>query len=153
MATGPLTNIARAVQRVPGILGGLVGIAWMGGSATSGNTTAAAEFNCWVDPEAAEIVLLARHPRFTMVGLNVTHTVLLTTLAGAPVHDPLAVLRVTHPNLLAGVRRPVQVITTDGAARGMTLVDQRPPRYLTQPTPRSSSGPTPISFATSYSRR
>jgi purine nucleosidase len=162
VATGPLTNLARAVQRVPDILDRLSGISWMGGSSTAGNTTPAAEFNCWVDPEAADVVFRARHARFSMVGLNVTHTVLLdrpwidelrehtsgtvmavfadlleyyeqrqrslTTLAGAAVHDALAVLRVTHPNLLAGVRRPVQVITTQGPARGMTLVDQRPRR-------------------------
>lgn len=162
VATGPLTNIARAIQLVPDILDGLAGISWMGGSSSSGNTTAAAEFNCWVDPEAADIVLRAGHPRVSMLGLNVTHTVLLdalwitelrerssgtpmevfadlleyyeqrqrsmTTLAGAAVHDALAVLRVTHPTLLAGVRRSVEVITTDGPARGMTLVDQRPLR-------------------------
>jgi inosine-uridine nucleoside N-ribohydrolase len=166
VATGPLTNVASAVQRVPTILEGLRGISWMGGSSTCGNTTAAAEFNCWVDPEAADIVLRANHPQLSMVGLNVTHTVLadrpwidelraltdgtamvvfadlleyyeqrqrsLTTLAGAAVHDALAVMRVTHPSLLGGVRRPVQVITGDGPTRGMTLVDQRPRR---QPEP------------------
>jgi inosine-uridine nucleoside N-ribohydrolase len=163
VATGPLTNVARAVQRVPRILDGLRGISWMGGSSTCGNTTAAAEFNCWVDPEAADIVIRASHPQLSMVGLNVTHTVLvdqrwidelraltsgtamevfsdllayyeqqqrsLTTLAGAAVHDALAVMRVTHPSLLGGVRRPVQVVTGDGPTRGMTLVDQRPRRH------------------------
>jgi inosine-uridine nucleoside N-ribohydrolase len=163
VATGPLTNVASAVQRDPRILDGLHGISWMGGSSTCGNTTAAAEFNCWVDPEAADIVVRANHPQLSMVGLNVTHTVLLdrpwidelrtltdgtamlvfadlleyyerrqrslTTLAGAAVHDALAVMRVTHPSLFGGVRRPVQVVTGDGPARGMTLVDQRPRRH------------------------
>lgn len=52
-----------------------------------------------------------------------------TTLAGAAVHDALAVVAVTHPDLVAGVRCPVQVVTADGPARGMTLVDQRPVRH------------------------
>jgi len=51
----------------------------------------------------------------------------LTTLTGAAVHDALAVLRVTHPSTLAGVRRPVEMLL-DGPARGMTLVDTRPVR-------------------------
>ena len=50
-----------------------------------------------------------------------------STLVGTPVHDALAVLRVTHPGLVAGRRRPVEIVT-EGQARGMTLVDRRPHR-------------------------
>ncbi len=159
--TGPLTNIAVAFERAPDLVGRLAGIVWMGGSSTHGNTTPAAEFNAWVDPEAAKIVFDAGHTNLVMVGLNVTHTVLLddvwidgleavdtpvaqaftallryyrargralTTLAGAAIHDALAVARVTHPQLLGGVRRPVTVVVEDGPTRGMTLVDARPRR-------------------------
>ena len=54
----------------------------------------------------------------------------MTTLAGAAVHDALAVLYVTHPQLFGGVRRPVEIVLSEGPARGMTLVDQRPRRTL-----------------------
>ena len=56
----------------------------------------------------------------------------MTTLAGAAVHDALAVAYVTHPGLLAGVRRPVEIVCSPGPTRGMTLVDLRPRR---QPDP------------------
>jgi purine nucleosidase len=76
--TGPLTNIAVALERAPDLAPLLAGISWMGGSTAGGNVTPCAEFNAWVDPEAAELVLnyvTARSVRFIMSGLNVTHTV------------------------------------------------------------------------------
>ena len=48
-----------------------------------------------------------------------------TGLARAPLHDPCAVLALTHPELLSGTHYPVTVSTADGATRGMTVVDQR----------------------------
>lgn len=51
-----------------------------------------------------------------------------STLAGAAVHDALAVAAVTHPELLAGRRRAVEIVVGEGPTRGMTLVDQRPRR-------------------------
>lgn len=162
VATGPLTNVAHAVTNAPDIVDRVAGISWMGGSTGAGNTSAAAEFNAWVDPEAADVVFRAGHAQLVMLGLNITLEVLLdrpwidslgaamaddprlvlvemlryyetqqralTTLAGAAVHDALAVLRVTHPTTLAGPRRPVEVLL-DGTARGMTLADMRPSRH------------------------
>ena len=55
-AVGPLTNIAIALIKHPDLAQKLPRIIIMGGSATEGNTTAAAEFNIYVDPEAAERV-------------------------------------------------------------------------------------------------
>ena len=49
----------------------------MGGSTGRGNVTPYAEFNAWVDPHALDVVLSSGVP-FTMVGLNVTHTALVT---------------------------------------------------------------------------
>jgi inosine-uridine nucleoside N-ribohydrolase len=50
---GPLTNIALAFRQAPDLPGRLAGVSFMGGSAGSGNRTATAEFNVFVDPEAA----------------------------------------------------------------------------------------------------
>lgn len=161
VATGPLTNVGHALRTAPDLVDHLAGISWMGGSATHGNVTAAAEFNAFADPEAAAVVFGAGQANLSMAGLNVTLTVLLdqawiaalaaelagrptavfadlighylrhttstTTLTGTPVHDALALVRVSHPHLLDGRRRPVEIIT-DGLARGMTVVDRRPTR-------------------------
>ncbi len=73
---GPLTNIALALQADPTLPSLLSGITIMGGAAVGGNVTATAEFNIWADPEAAAIVFSDGGP-ITMVGLDVTHQVLL----------------------------------------------------------------------------
>lgn len=58
VAIGPLTNIAMAVVKDPGFVGRVKSLYVMGGSNNGrGNITAAAEFNFYVDPEAAQIVL------------------------------------------------------------------------------------------------
>jgi purine nucleosidase/non-specific riboncleoside hydrolase len=55
---GPLTNLARALQRAPGIAAGIGRLTIMGGTLHGrGNITPAAEFNVFADPEAAAIVL------------------------------------------------------------------------------------------------
>jgi pyrimidine-specific ribonucleoside hydrolase len=71
---GPLTNIAIALRRYPALKERIAGITIMGGSLTVGNSTPAAEFNIWADPEAAHIVFESGIP-LKMVGLNVTHQV------------------------------------------------------------------------------
>ena len=68
---GPLTNIAAALRRDPGLAGRIERFTIMGGSLTWGNVTPAAEFNVWADAEAADIVFRSGVP-ITMVGLNVT---------------------------------------------------------------------------------
>ena len=75
--TGPLTNIAMAVRKDPRIVEKVQEIILMGGAYTRGNTTPAAEFNIYVDPEAAAIVFTAGWP-LTMVGLDLTHQALAT---------------------------------------------------------------------------
>jgi pyrimidine-specific ribonucleoside hydrolase len=71
IATGALTNIATALQLEPSISCGIEEIFMMGGSATFGNWTPAAEFNIYVDPEAAYRVFNSRIP-IKMCGLNLT---------------------------------------------------------------------------------
>ncbi len=158
VATGPLTNLALAMRSDPGLAGRVAGISIMGGSTSFGNVTPAAEFNIWHDPEAASIVF-SSGAAIRMLGLNVTHTVLvdrgytdrlaaLGSSAGsfssqllgaylnsydrisgkpgsAPLHDPCALLAVSHPDLFGFVAAHVDVELDGELTRGMTVVDQR----------------------------
>ncbi|MBU6316148.1 MAG: nucleoside hydrolase [Acidobacteria bacterium] len=155
--TGPLTNIALALRAAPDLKDHIAGISLMGGG-TFGNRTAAAEFNIWCDPEAADIVFHWGGP-LIMSGLDLTHrfqalphrieTVralqgrLATVLAdlldffsgtytsrhhgigGAPVHDPLAVMALTHPQLFTTRNAHVAIETAGTRTLGMTVIDQR----------------------------
>ncbi len=76
VAVGPLTNVALALRRDPDLHSHLASLTIMGGAAHGGNVTPVAEFNIWADPEAAAIVFREAAP-LTMVGLDVTHKVLL----------------------------------------------------------------------------
>lgn len=75
---GPMTNIAKALIEKPEISENIEQIIFMGGSATGGNTTPAAEFNILVDPDAAEVVLHSGI-RLVMMGLDVTHQAISTS--------------------------------------------------------------------------
>lgn len=75
---GPLTNIAAAFQKAPDIVGRVQQIVLMGGAYFEvGNITPAAEFNIYVDPEAAEIVFKSEVDMVVMP-LDVTHKALVT---------------------------------------------------------------------------
>jgi inosine-uridine nucleoside N-ribohydrolase len=156
VAVGPLTNIALALERAPDIARAVAGISIMGGG-TFGNATAAAEFNIWADPEAADVVF-ASGARIRMCGLDLTHqvcaddrfiarieshrTVIGDFVAGllrfyaqriveltgedlAALHDPCAVLAVTHPELFAFTSHHVRVELDGTNTRGMTVIDRR----------------------------
>ena len=72
---GPLTNIALALKKDPKIKTKIKEIVFMGGAAMClGNITPAAEFNIYVDPHAANIVL-SSGVKTVMFGLDVTHKV------------------------------------------------------------------------------
>ncbi len=74
-ALGPLTNLATAFQKAPDIVGRIAEIVLMGGAYFEvGNITPTAEFNIYVDPEAAEIVFKSGVPLVVM-SLDVTHKV------------------------------------------------------------------------------
>ncbi len=75
--TAPLTNVALMLERHPDVRERLERIVWMGGCIGEGNVTPAAEFNAFVDPEAAAAVFASGIP-VTLVGLDVTHRALFT---------------------------------------------------------------------------
>ncbi|ANH02621.1 nucleoside hydrolase [Shinella sp. HZN7] len=73
---GPLTNIAMALEKAPDIAGRVRELVMMGGGFfEGGNITPAAEFNIYVDPEAAAAVFRSGIP-IVMMPLDVTHKVL-----------------------------------------------------------------------------
>lgn len=84
---GPLTNIATAFDRAPDIVGRVQEIVIMGGAYFEvGNVTPAAEFNIFVDPEAAAAVFGAGVP-LTVLPLDVTHKALTSHEWVAAVRD------------------------------------------------------------------
>lgn len=74
--TGPLTNIATFLLAYPDLKSRIERISLMGGGAFRGNITPTAEFNIYVDPEAAAVVFKSGVP-ITMCGLDVTHKALV----------------------------------------------------------------------------
>lgn len=75
---GPLTNVAEAFRRAPDIVPRVAEIVSMGGAYFEvGNITPAAEFNIYVDPEAADIVSKSGVP-WVVMPLDVTHKALVT---------------------------------------------------------------------------
>jgi inosine-uridine nucleoside N-ribohydrolase len=74
--TGPLTNVALMLALHPDARPDRIVL--MGGAIGEGNTTPAAEFNIWADPEAARRVFESGIP-VTMVGLDVTHQAIVTS--------------------------------------------------------------------------
>lgn len=77
VATGPLTNVAIFLKSYPELKNKIEQIVFMGGSAGRGNRTPYAEFNIWMDPEAADVVINSGL-KVTMCGLDVTHQALVT---------------------------------------------------------------------------
>lgn len=72
VATGPQTNVALLLNGHPELHNKIARIVMMGGAMVLGNWQPAAEFNIYVDPEAAEIVFQSGIP-VVMAGLDVTH--------------------------------------------------------------------------------
>jgi inosine-uridine nucleoside N-ribohydrolase len=157
VAVGPLTNLARAIERDRERMRRVRRITVMGGAfRVYGNTTAVAEFNIFVDPDAAQIVLDLGVP-VVIVPLDVSERVVvlredLRTLAeshlsrfvtaitdrlmrvhadlcgfdGCYLHDPLALGTVLDPSLVETVEARVDVATEGHVTRGMTVADLRP---------------------------
>ncbi|WP_188940107.1 nucleoside hydrolase [Nakamurella endophytica] len=90
--SAPLTNIALLLRTFPEVAPAIEKILFMGGSAGSGNATAAAEFNIWHDPEAAAVTLTAAGELdipVTMYGLDVFNDVVVHRDEAAALRDSL----------------------------------------------------------------
>ncbi len=154
VTTGPLTNIGLALMREPRLGQRIPRLTMMAGGITHGNATAAAEFNVYVDPEAADVVfrsaipkvMIALEPIANGATLAETEVEQLETSPSpwcqmasrllrwylskrpSPVSpcDPAAMAVALDPSI--AVSEPCHVvIETEGKhTRGMTLVDRRP---------------------------
>ena len=149
-ATGPLTNIASALNRQPEIANKVDALYIMGGGAYAGNWTPAAEYNIYVDPEAAYKVFHSGMPIY-MSGVNltrqcpVTHELIenmrsLGNIAGvfgaelcdffardgdAHLHDACAVAWIIDPDIVKDAYLHVDIELNGTLTRGMTVTDLR----------------------------
>jgi len=155
-ALGPLTNIALLLRAHPEIKSKIEEICLMGGGIHTGNRTAAAEFNIYVDPEAAKIVFNSGVD-IVMAGLDVTNKAMIMDderellrakgkisgfaaqlldfysiagkrfgFEGSSLHDPCVIGYLLRPDLFRGEKYHVDVETQGELTRGMTLADERP---------------------------
>lgn len=87
--TAPLTNLAAALIKYPELVRDVKEVIVMGGVVMSyGNVTPTAEYNMYVDPEAAKLVFQAGFSSLILVGLDVTRKALLTEAHINQLHDP-----------------------------------------------------------------
>jgi purine nucleosidase len=153
---GPLTNIAVALRREPRLAGCVREVVVMGGSFTRGNVTPAAEFNVFVDPEAAAVVFGAGWP-VTMVGLDVTEQVLareeqLERIAAldTPVSRAVAgLLRFYGESQLRETGSPHPPVHDPCAVAGVArpqLLEVRPARVEVELSGRLTAGMTVTDF-------
>lgn len=155
VAVGPMTNIALALRQEPRIAEWAASFVIMGGSYTRGNTTPAAEFNIYADPEAAAEVFAAEW-NTVMIGLDLTLQAMVTDTikqrmrelgdlgrelvlplatfwndpqdpnwGGQAVHDVCAVAYLSRPDLFRVVPARVEVETEGKRTAGMTVTDFR----------------------------
>lgn len=156
VAIGPLTNIALLLRTFPEIKDKIEEICLMGGGVYRGNRTSTAEFNIYVDPEAAKMVFNSE-VKIIMAGLDVTEKAMImdeeiealkckgkaSELAwkllefyskaskrfgfeGSALHDLCTIVYLLRPDLFKGVNFHVDVETCGEITRGMTVADKRP---------------------------
>ncbi len=155
VATGPLTNIALLLLSHPEVKGQIEQIVIMGGGIDHGNWSAAAEFNIFVDPEAAKIVFESGVP-IVLCPLDVTEKAFILKeengllrkrgragrlvaelidfysrfheslgLEGSPLHDPCTIAYLAHPEFFKTEDLYIQIVADTGIALGQTLADKR----------------------------
>ena len=155
VCTGPLTNLALALQREPRIVSSVREIVLMGGAArVPGNVTPVAEFNIYADPVAAACVFeqsLADHdgrpgrdrtralharrrsqalaatirPRPCWCAKSAATCSTFATRSRMALHDPLALAVAVQPDLVATLERDVDVEARGEHTLGQTVVDWR----------------------------
>jgi purine nucleosidase len=155
---GPLTNVARALRRMPDLSELVDSLVIMGGTlGCAGNVTAAADFNVYCDPEAAREVFRAPCVK-TLVPYDITSQILLTYdlldqlppeltrvgrllrrilphayrahhqilgFEGIHVHDAVALLALTDPELFTTTPLYGDVETRGDITMGATVFDRR----------------------------
>lgn len=155
VALGPLTNIALLIRTFPEVKQKIECISLMGGGLDHGNCSEIAEFNIYVDPEAANIVFHSEIP-IIMAGLDVTEKAEITVeeierlkdkgkvshlayellsfynksgqqfgFINSPIHDLCAVAYLLDAGIFAGKKYHVDVVTDYGKGRGLTFADKR----------------------------
>lgn len=153
---GPLTNLAKAITKDVSILENIDEVVIMGGAIDeAGNMTRAAEFNVFVDPEAADIVLRAkvkktlvpldacnhvelplshfeeiketalRENAIKMVQDYIKNTLAFESESGAKAYDPLTIYYLINPAACTLKEYDVRVETKGEHTRGMTVADRR----------------------------
>jgi purine nucleosidase len=151
VALGPLTNIAVALLLEPDLASKVKECIIMGGTAQGiGNVNPVAEFNIWVDPEAAKIVFSSKMP-ITLVDwfISTEYATISTAEAeslrsiGTPlaqfcvdiqrahmnekgfvIADPIAMAIALDPSVATEVKRlHVDIETTSAISRGQTIID------------------------------
>lgn len=148
-AVGPLTNIAVLIKAYPELLDKIEHLAIMGGGIKYGNITPTAEFNFYVDPEAAHIVFNS-NLSIVMAGLDATlqayvsnedieqlslvknevSRIAITILQAyasndSALHDPVAILSISNPEIFEFEDMHIQIETNEGLTRAMSFADQR----------------------------
>lgn len=153
---GPLTNIAKAIQKHPNIMKKVEEIVIMGGAVkVPGNKNRVAEFNIFVDPEAAEIVFnfpvkktlipldacnhvqlslddfkKVNHPKLSEPLLNmikpyINNTAKSEGIRAALMYDPLTIYYLINPKSSKTYKCNIEVETKGELTRGMTVPDFR----------------------------
>jgi purine nucleosidase len=105
LALGPLTNLALAIRADPGVVDRFSEVIIMGGSGDGiGNTTPVSEFNFWIDPEAASIVLGSGLCP-TLVGCDISRKY---AYVDEDVKNGIAALGTPLAELVTSMSRPVE---------------------------------------------
>lgn len=156
LTLGPLTNLAYAFRKDPAIIPLVRSVVMMGGAiAVPGNKNRVAEFNIFVDPDAADIVFRAKVQK-TLVPLDACNHIFLSLddfealkeisfyqeirvmmehyikgiqlfekTKGALMYDPLAAYYLVNPKAFRMKMMDIQIETESDLTRGMTVADRR----------------------------